>query len=137
MSDVIAFDLDGSGDFGALTDALMLIRHDFGFRGQALISGAVDEAACARCSAAEIEAFVAELGSAIDVDGNGQVDALTDGIAALRWAFGLRGASLATGAVGAGLHSMHRRGDRGLSRVLGGLIDGGPPPLSSSRRIFR
>lgn len=37
---------------------------------------------------------------AMDVDGNGVVDALTDGLMLLRWQFGLRGAGLITGAVG-------------------------------------
>ena len=40
--------------------------------------------------------------SAFDVDGNGQVDALTDGLLALRYMFGLRGAQLTVGALGPG-----------------------------------
>lgn len=36
---------------------------------------------------------------ATDIDGNGVVDALTDGLLLLRWQFGLRGASLIAGAV--------------------------------------
>jgi hypothetical protein len=38
--------------------------------------------------------------SAFDVDGNGQVDALTDGLLALRYMLGLRGAPLTNGAPG-------------------------------------
>ena len=38
---------------------------------------------------------------ATDIDGNGEVDALTDGLLLLRWQFGLRGAALIAGAVGA------------------------------------
>ena len=38
----------------------------------------------------------------LDVDGNGKVDALTDGILVLRYLFGLRGAELLIDAVGAG-----------------------------------
>jgi hypothetical protein len=37
-----------------------------------------------------------------DVDGNGIVDALTDTLLALRYAFGFRGATLIAGAVGDG-----------------------------------
>jgi hypothetical protein len=38
----------------------------------------------------------------LDVDGNGAVDPLTDGLLGLRYMFGFRGATLITGAVGAG-----------------------------------
>ena len=38
----------------------------------------------------------------LDVDGNGAVGALTDGILVLRYMFGLRGQSLIQGAIGAG-----------------------------------
>ena len=37
-----------------------------------------------------------------DVDGNGQVDALTDGLILIRYMFGLRGPSLTAGAIGVG-----------------------------------
>ena len=36
-----------------------------------------------------------------DVDANGQVDALTDGLLLIRYMFGLRGPSLISGAIGA------------------------------------
>ncbi len=42
------------------------------------------------------------LSADFDIDGNGTVDALTDGLLALRYAFGFRGATLITAAVGAG-----------------------------------
>ena len=38
----------------------------------------------------------------IDVDGNGTAVALTDGLLVIRYLFGLRGAALIQGAVGAG-----------------------------------
>ena len=37
---------------------------------------------------------------ALDIDGNGAVDALTDGLLLIRWQLGLRGAALIAGAVG-------------------------------------
>jgi hypothetical protein len=36
----------------------------------------------------------------LDIDGNGQADASTDGLLIIRYLFGLRGASLIAGAVG-------------------------------------
>jgi len=47
-------------------------------------------------------AFDANRLGMIDVDGNGTADALTDGLLLIRYLFGLRGASLIQGAVGAG-----------------------------------
>ena len=42
------------------------------------------------------------LQTALDVDGNGKADALTDGLLTIRYLFGLRGASLTKGAVAQG-----------------------------------
>jgi hypothetical protein len=44
----------------------------------------------------------ARLLAELDVDGNGSVDPLTDTLLALRYVFGFRGATLISGAVGAG-----------------------------------
>ena len=41
-------------------------------------------------------------GSPTDIDGNGQVDALTDAVLILRYLSGLRGPSLVAGAIGPG-----------------------------------
>ena len=98
----VPVDIDRDGSFDALSDALLLLRFAFGFRGQTLIAGAIDPQSCNRCSASDIEAFIEDLELALDIDGNGQVAPLTDGLLAMRWAFGFRGASLTTGAVGPG-----------------------------------
>ncbi len=55
------YDVDGDGASEALTDALLLLRYDFGFRGAVLIAGAVDLANCTRCTAPLIEAFIQNL----------------------------------------------------------------------------
>ena len=51
-------DIDGSGDVGALTDGLLLIRYLFDFRGESLISNALD-ANATRKTAEDIEAYIA------------------------------------------------------------------------------
>jgi DNA-binding beta-propeller fold protein YncE len=56
-----AYDIDGDGEIDPLTDALLLLRFAFGFRGATLITGAVDLANCTRCTATEIEALIASL----------------------------------------------------------------------------
>jgi hypothetical protein len=52
-------DVDGNGLNGALTDGLLILRYLFGFTGTLLTQGAVG-ANCTRCTAPEIEAFLAK-----------------------------------------------------------------------------
>ncbi|MEO8134314.1 MAG: hypothetical protein ABI831_10085, partial [Betaproteobacteria bacterium] len=94
-------DIDGSNSFDALTDGLLAIRYLFGLSGASLINGAVGPTAT-RTTAAQIGGYLDDIRPALDVDGNGQVDALTDGLLIIRYLFGLRGASLISGAVGPG-----------------------------------
>ena len=42
----------------------------------------------------DIELRIAKLGDLADIDGNGQIDALTDGLLTLRYLFGLEGDTL-------------------------------------------
>ena len=53
------FDVDGDGQVDPLTDGLLTLRYEFGFRGATLVTGAVDLAGCTRCTAPAIEAFLA------------------------------------------------------------------------------
>jgi hypothetical protein len=50
-------DADGDGGSAPLTDGLLVLRRLFGFAGDALIVGAVDQD-CSRCTAAAIEAYM-------------------------------------------------------------------------------
>jgi hypothetical protein len=53
-------DVDGNGSAAPLTDGLLVLRYLFGFRGATLITGAV-AGDCTRCTAPQIEAFLATL----------------------------------------------------------------------------
>jgi hypothetical protein len=53
----LLLDIDGDGQSLPLTDALLLLRYLFGFRGLALIDDAVG-AGCTRCDAASIQEFI-------------------------------------------------------------------------------
>ena len=93
-----------------LTDALLVLRFIFGFEGDTLIGGAVGEG-CTRCTALAIQAYLATLlGPApavgrgflfavLDIDEDGEVAPLTDGLLVIRDAFGFQGAPLVTNAV--------------------------------------
>ena len=91
-----SLDLDGNGQYDALTDGLLLLRSMFGLDGGTLVSGAIAPDA-AYTSASDIEARVATLGNLADIDGNGDIDALTDGLLVLRFLFGLAGDPLFKG----------------------------------------
>jgi hypothetical protein len=98
-SNPCTLDIDGNGVADALTDGILILRYLFGFRGITLIDGAVAPD-CTQCTAPEIEAWLADCVSCcLDIDGNGQYDALTDGILILRYLFGFRGTTLIDGAV--------------------------------------
>ena len=77
----------------------MLLRYAFGLRGFSLTNGAI--ASNSTLNAIEIESLIASSADSFaDIDGNGNVDALTDGLMLLRYLFGLRGESLISGAIG-------------------------------------
>ena len=93
-----SLDLDGNGQYDALTDGLLLLRGMFGLDGSALVTGTIASDA-AYTESADIEARISTLGDLADIDGNGQIDALTDGLLTLRYLFGLEGDTLVAGVV--------------------------------------
>ena len=90
---VKTIDIDGNGQYDALTDGLLLLRGMFGLDGSALVTGTVASNATYTATA-DIEARIAILGDLADIDGNGEIDALTDGLLTLRYLFGLEGDTL-------------------------------------------
>ncbi|RZO03765.1 MAG: hypothetical protein EVB02_04145, partial [SAR92 clade bacterium] len=93
-----SIDIDGNEKYDALTDGLLMLRHMFGLTGDALITDTVAADAQYKTSD-EIESRISLLGELADIDGNGEIDALTDGLIVVRYLFGLRGSSLIEGAV--------------------------------------
>jgi hypothetical protein len=94
-------DVDANGAFAPLTDALLVLRYAFGFRGATLVAGAVG-GGCTRCTAPAIEAYLASMVDQLDIDGNGALEPLTDALLILRRGFGFTGSTLVNGAIGAG-----------------------------------
>ena len=91
-----SIDIDGNTKYDALTDGLLVLRHMFGLTDDALIVGTIATDA-QYTSAVEIQERITLLGDLADIDGNGEIDALTDGLIVLRYLFGLRGDSLVIG----------------------------------------
>jgi len=93
-----SLDIDGNEDYDALTDGLLLLRGMFGLDGSALVTGTIASDA-SYTESVDIESRIATLGELADIDGNGDIDALTDGLLTLRYLFGLQGDTLINGVV--------------------------------------
>lgn len=96
-SQSLDLDIDNDGNADALTDGLLILRHAFGLRGSDLTNDAV--ALTSSLSTNQIESELQLAQSILDIDNNGQVDALTDGLLFLRYLFGLNGNDLIGDAV--------------------------------------
>jgi hypothetical protein len=94
----LVLDADGNGTLSALTDGLLVLRWAFNLSGSSLAGGAT-AANCTRCTGEAIEAYLDGVGTALDIDGNGAIAALTDGLLVLRHLFSLTGNSLISGVV--------------------------------------
>jgi hypothetical protein len=92
----INLNIDGSTGVNALTDGVLVVRYLFGFRGNTLIDGVVANG----IQASDVENALAAMNNTFDIDGNGQVDALTDGILLIRYLFGFTGNTLIDSAIG-------------------------------------
>ena len=96
---IASLDIDRNGVVGPLTDGLLTIRHLFGFEGNALIQGAVGDGATVDL-AEEISAQLEAIEPALDIDDDGSVGALSDGLLIIRHRFGFTGSALVSGALG-------------------------------------
>ena len=86
------FDFDKNGTLDALTDGLLLLRYAFGLRSDNLTNAAID--LDSTLTTEEIEKNIEQALDIADIDNDGTVSALTDGLLLLRYFFGLRGESL-------------------------------------------
>ncbi|MGB0474114.1 MAG: thrombospondin type 3 repeat-containing protein, partial [Porticoccaceae bacterium] len=91
------WDFDGNGQVDALTDGLLLVRYAFGLRGEMLSANTI--AVDSSLSASDVESKLERAASISDIDGDGQVDPLTDGLLLLRHLFGMYGDDLIRGVV--------------------------------------
>ena len=82
-------DVDGDRSVNSWADGLLFIRHMYGLSGSSLVQDAVGNG-CTRCSSSSVEVFLDQCAAsgASDIDGNGEVDALSDGLLAFRYIFG-------------------------------------------------
>ena len=91
-------DIDDDGKTDALTDGLIILRYMFGLSGEPLVVGVIGSGAN-RANSEQILSYLAPNDTKLDIDGDGSVDALTDGLLILRNLFGLSDTALTQGVV--------------------------------------
>ena len=131
-------DIDGNGQYDALTDGLLILREMLGFTGNSLINNVVAPDAT-YITAAEIKSRIEILGDLADIDGNGQKDALTDGLLVMRYLFDLRGEMLVNGVVASDAKRKNSNELEAYIKALmppfGGTTDGGASQAGSVEMI--
>ena len=114
-----SWDFDGNGEADALTDGLLLLRYAFNLRDEALTNGAI--ASSSIMSSQEVQEALTLALDIADIDANGEVDALTDGLLLLRYLFNLRGESLVNGAIAS---DASRSSDVDIEEYIASLMPG-------------
>ncbi len=95
------FDIDGDG-YITETDAMLFTRFALGVAGTGITNGVTFKSTATRTTATEIISFInAQVANTYDLDGNGSVQGLTDGIIFTRYVRGFQ-SGLTTGALGTG-----------------------------------
>jgi hypothetical protein len=94
-------DVDGNGVCDALTDGVLIMRYLFDPNGSWTTAGAIGVGAT-RTTHDQIKSYLDSAATMLDVDGNGQADALTDGMLIMRYLFDPSGAWTTDGLIGPG-----------------------------------
>ena len=94
-------DIDANGAYLPESDGVLVLRYLFGLRGSALTTGALGTGAT-RTGEPQMSAYLLDILPLLDVDGNGKVDALTDGLNIMRKLLGMTGSAITANALGAG-----------------------------------
>jgi hypothetical protein len=90
-------DIDENGNVDALTDGLTLLKYAFGFRNNDMFGDSIG--ADSTLTYSQIESKLNHNSLVFDVDGDGYLGALSDGLLILRYLFGLRDDALISGVV--------------------------------------
>jgi hypothetical protein len=91
--DGVNLDVDGNGFIEPEFDGLLTLRHMLGLTGDALTQGALGEGAT-RTSGTAIASYLNDLGTNLDLDGDSNVRAATDGVILVRYLRNVREAAM-------------------------------------------
>ena len=116
---VDSWDFDGNGQADALTDGLLLLRYAFGLRDESLTDGVV--ATDASLTASEVANVMSQSAAITDIDADGNVDALTDGLLLLRYLFDMTGDALINTAIS---ETANRRSALEVAQYIASYVPG-------------
>ncbi len=94
-------DADANANYEAFADGLLALRYLLGLHGVALVNGATTGSAT-RTDPAALGAWFDDMRPVLDLDGDGQTEAATDGVLLLRYLLGFRGVALTANALAIG-----------------------------------
>ncbi len=92
-------DVDANGQYDPMIDGVMIVRYMFGLTGSSITTGAIGPLAN-RDDSTLIGDYLNSIRPYLDIDHDGVVDALTDGLLIIRYLLGLTGTPLVQGAIG-------------------------------------
>ena len=96
-------DIDANSGYDGATDGVLILRYLFGLTGSALTANALGVGFTpARVADPALRNYLIDILPYLDVDGNGKVDALTDGLMIMRKLLGQTGSAITTNAMGTG-----------------------------------
>ena len=94
-------DIDANLQYLPESDGVIILRYLFGLTGSALTTGALGSGAT-RGGEPQMTNYLIDILPYLDVDGNGRVEASTDGVMIVRKLLGLSGTSITQGAMSSG-----------------------------------
>ena len=96
-------DIDANNGYDGQTDGVLILRYLFGLTGSALTANALGAGYTpARVADPALRNYLLDVLPYLDVDGNGKVDAMTDGLMIMRKLLGQTGTAITANAMGAG-----------------------------------
>lgn len=113
----LQLDIDGNGSCDAATDATLAMRYMSGLRGPTLTQGINIGSAATRTTPADIATYLNGLGLTLDIDGDGFVNPLTDGLLFWRYAAS-PSATVLTNSIRAPLSAPGARSDNDILAYL-------------------
>ena len=105
---VASLDIDHNGRYEALTDGMLIMRYLANVPTNSALTQSALGALPKRALPADIVLYLDAIKAQLDVDGDGQTNAATDGVLLLRYLLGMRGNTLTAGLSGLGPRSVQQ-----------------------------
>ncbi|MBC6472372.1 MAG: hypothetical protein GDA48_05805 [Hormoscilla sp. GM102CHS1] len=111
----LILDIDGNGELDALTDGRLVLLYLFKQLNESVILGSFDPENATRTTLGEIEAYLDSIRDMLDIDDDGTVDALSDGVLKLANQLGVLSGVIQT--------SIREGATRTTSEEIGAYLD--------------